>query len=158
MQMPRLGQEWAGTEIALLSDMQIGMWWANLGMVSRAVGRAVEGQPDAVLLAGDFLYSTDPSIDSQVRTVLDILDPLVDSGIPTFAVLGNHDHAVDAAEELTAAFENNGIHVLRNQALPLTSGPEGSNRLYVVGIGSELAGSSDIEAALSEVPAEAPPS
>lgn len=86
--LPALGQEWAGTEVALFSDLQVGMWWANTGMVERVVDRVVQADPDAVLLGGDFLYSADPGGAVQVSTVLELLAPLADAGTPMFAVLG----------------------------------------------------------------------
>lgn len=48
-------------EVAVLSDLQVGMWFANLGMIERIVDRVVEEEPDAVLIAGDFLYSNYPA-------------------------------------------------------------------------------------------------
>ncbi|MGH2217682.1 metallophosphoesterase, partial [Enterococcus faecalis] len=79
----------------------------------------VEDEPDVALLGGDFVYSSSPSIDEQVDKVLELLDPLLQSGIPTFAVLGNHDYAVGAAEEVTTALEAAGVTVLRNEAAPV---------------------------------------
>ncbi|TFV56652.1 metallophosphoesterase [Geodermatophilus sp. DF01-2] len=149
--LPRLDERWAGTEVALLSDLQVGMWWANTGMVERAVRRAVEAEPDVVLLGGDFLYSSSPSIAEQVDTVLELLDPLVDAGIPTFAVLGNHDLAVGAADELTAMLEGAGIPVLTNESAPVPGG-SGPGGLYVVGVGPALRDVADAEEALGEVP------
>ena len=58
--VPGLADQWRGTEVAVVADLQVGMWWANTGMVERVVDRVVDAQPDAVLLAGDFLYSSDP--------------------------------------------------------------------------------------------------
>lgn len=88
--LPQLEEELAGTEIAVLSDLQLGMWFANHGMVERAVAAAVEADPDVVLLGGDFVYSSDPTIETQIDTLLELIDPLLDSGILTYAVLGNH--------------------------------------------------------------------
>lgn len=44
------------------------MWFANHGMVERAVQAAVEADPDVVLLGGDFVYSSDPTIETQIDT------------------------------------------------------------------------------------------
>jgi predicted MPP superfamily phosphohydrolase len=155
--MPRLGEELAGTEVAVISDFQLGMWFANTGMVSTALETAVDAEPDAVLLGGDFVYSTEPDIETQIDTLLELLAPLLESGIPTFAVLGNHDHAVGAADELTAALEDAGIPVLLNEAAPLP-GPveEPEQRLHVVGIGPETPGLADVDEALAAVPDDAP--
>jgi predicted MPP superfamily phosphohydrolase len=158
--LPELGEEWAGTEVALVSDLQIGMWWSNETMVEQAIGEIVQEAPDVALLGGDFLYSKDPEVATQIDRVVELLDPLVAAGIPTYAVLGNHDYAVGAADELTAALEDAGIAVLRNAALPVPS--PGADPLYVVGIGPEtphvadVSGTVDVEEALADVPDDAP--
>ena len=160
--LPELGEEWAGTDIAVMSDLQIGMWWSNEGMVEKAVGEIVEDEPDVVLLGGDFLYSQEPDVSTQVERVVELLDPLVAADIPTYAVLGNHDYVVGGAEELTTALEDAGIRVLRNAALPIPSPTAGAHPLYVVGIGPEtphvpdVSGRVDVDAALADVPDDAP--
>ena len=155
--LPGVGEELTGTEIAVLSDFQLGMWFANQGMVRRAVETAVAEEPDVVLLGGDFAYSTDHSIQTQIETLLDLLDPLIESGISTYAVLGNHDHAVDAADELRTALEDAGVTVLRNAAVSVP-GPieDPADQLYVVGIGPEVPDLVDVDAALADVPSDAP--
>ena len=134
------------------------MWWANTGMVERVVERVVEEEPDAVLLGGDFVYSNSPSTAEKVDTVMDLLRPLIDAGIPTFAVLGNHDYAVGASEELTAALEDAGIRVLLNEAVPLRVSPnaESARQVYVVGIGPARPELDDVEAAMADLPDAAP--
>ncbi|MGY1835775.1 metallophosphoesterase [Blastococcus sp. SYSU DS0510] len=154
--IPQLDESADGTEVAMISDPQIGMWWANEGMVARAVEEMVEAQPDIALLGGDYVYSEDPSIPEQVESVMELLQPLVDSGIPTYAVLGNHDYKVGAAEELVRAFEDAGITVLRNEAAAVPGTGEGDQALHVVGIGPAWPGEVDVDAALAEVPDEAP--
>jgi predicted MPP superfamily phosphohydrolase len=155
--LPRLGEELAGTEIAVVSDLQLGMWFANQDMVERAVETVVADEPDAVLLGGDFVYSTDPSIEAQIDTLMTLLQPLVNSGIPTYAVLGNHDYKVDAADELTTALEDAGITVLSNAATPVPGPVEDPDeQLYVVGVGPDLPNRVDIDAALADVPDAAP--
>ncbi|MGY1609267.1 metallophosphoesterase [Geodermatophilus sp. SYSU D00700] len=133
------------------------MWFANTGMVERAVATITAAEPDVALLGGDFVYSTDPSIEAQIDTLLELLGPLLDSGIPTFAVLGNHDHAVDAADELTTALEGAGVPVLLNEAAPVP-GPAGADgpALHVVGIGPDTPGLVDVDQALADVPDDAP--
>lgn len=155
--IPRLGEELAGTEVAVVSDFQLGMWFANTGMVARAVETVVAAEPDAVLLGGDFLYSTDPSVEMQIDTLLELLDPLLGAGIPAYAVLGNHDHAVGAADELTTALQGVGIPVLVNE-VAVVPGPvaDPARQLHVVGIGAETAGRADVDAALAGLPEDAP--
>ena len=155
--LPRLPEEHPGTTVAVFSDLQLGMWWANTGMVERIVRRAVEAEPDAVLIAGDFLYSESPDVAEQVEVALDLLAPLLEAGIPTFAVLGNHDYATNGADEVVAALEERGVEVLQNESLPL-SGVEGNGgeALHVVGLGPHRPGLTDPQAALREVPDDAP--
>ncbi len=155
--MPRLGAELDGTELAVISDVQLGMWFANTGMVERAVETAVAAEPDVVLLGGDFVYSTDPDIQTQIDALLELFGPLLDSGIPTFAVLGNHDYAVGAADELTTALEDNGVAVLSNEAAPLPGTADSAGpALHIVGIGPATPGLADVDAALRGVPDDAP--
>ncbi|MCZ2837641.1 metallophosphoesterase [Modestobacter sp. VKM Ac-2985] len=154
VELPRLPAESAGLEVALLADMQIGMWWANTGMVERAVERVVEEDPDLVLLGGDFVYHAGPDVEPEVAAAMDLLSPLLDSGIPTYAVLGNHDYESDAAEELTAALEGAGVPVLLNESVPVPG--TGDDPLHVVGVGPARPGLVDVDQALSGLPAEAP--
>lgn len=155
--LPNLGEEWEGTEVAVFSDLQVGMWWANTGMAERVANRVVEADPDAVLIGGDFLYSHDPGAPAQIDTVLDVLDPLLETDIAVYAVLGNHDYEVGAAEELTDALEQAGVTVLRNEAVPLP-GPDGTapdEPLHLVGVGPARPGLADVESALQNVPEDA---
>ncbi|MCZ2849384.1 metallophosphoesterase [Modestobacter sp. VKM Ac-2978] len=154
VELPRLSAEAAGLEVALLADMQIGMWWANTGMVERAVERVVEAEPDLVLLGGDFVYHAGPDVEPEVAAALDLLAPLLDAGIPTYAVLGNHDYASDAAEELTTALEGAGVPVLLNESVPVPG--TGTDPLHVVGVGPVRPGLVDVDQALSGLPEDAP--
>ncbi|MGY1710754.1 metallophosphoesterase [Geodermatophilus sp. SYSU D00758] len=155
--LPRLGPDLDGTEVAVVSDFQLGMWFGNPGMSARAVEAIAEEEPDVALLGGDFLYSTEPDIAPRIDALLDLLAPLSDAGIPTYAVLGNHDHAIGAADELTRALEGAGVPVLRNEAarVPGTGGEPG-RALWVVGVGPDLPNLVDVDAAFSGVPGDAP--
>ncbi len=53
MEVPNLGSDWEGKKVALLADLQVGMWWGNTEMIKKAVKKAVEAQPAMVLIAGD---------------------------------------------------------------------------------------------------------
>jgi len=154
--IPGLAPGREGMQVAVFADLQTGMWWANDAMVERIVARVVRERPDVVLIPGDFLYSSDPSVAEQVRTVMDQLAPLVESGIATYAVMGNHDHAVGGAEEMTDALETVGIPVLHNEAVVLDGPGSGGPPLYVVGLAASRPGLTDIDAALADVPDDAP--
>ena len=167
---------WEGRQIALIADFQVGMWMANTGTARRIVARLVNDPPAAVLIAGDFLYKADGELDTRIAEAVEIVRPLPAAGVPTFAVLGNHDYSLDLkddsknsemAERLTAALEKAGIRVLRNEVVPMTRAthahtggdspsPPPTSELHVVGIGSHWAEEDDPRAAIGAVPAGAP--
>lgn len=153
--VPALPREWRGQELAVLSDLQVGMWAANLGAAEEAVDMIVEREPAAVLLAGDLLYSDDPPALEQTALVSELLQPLLTSGIPVVAVLGNHDHESGYAAELSARLESIGVDVLRNEIADLRP-PGGGPPLAVVGIGSRRAGLDRPAVAFAALPDDAP--
>ena len=154
--IPNMGQELQGTTVAVLSDLQVGMWWANHGMVARIAERVVELEPDAVLIAGDFVYGHSPDADVQVDTAMDLLSPLFAHELPVFAVLGNHDYAADAVQPLTEALEEHGVELLHNRAARLGLSDSGDTDLHVVGIGAHRPGESRPDEAFDQVPDGAP--
>jgi predicted MPP superfamily phosphohydrolase/membrane-associated phospholipid phosphatase len=163
--IPSLPPEWDGRRIAVAGDLQVGMWWQNTGMMRRVVRRIVDERPAAVLLTGDFIYHAGDRPSDEIEMVIEILRPLAESGIPTFAVLGNHDWGMrtrtdstrsrEAARLLESSLRRLGIRVLRNEAVPLRN-RAGDEPLYVVGIGSRWAGLDEPTRAFARVPEGAP--
>jgi predicted MPP superfamily phosphohydrolase len=160
--LPGLPVAWEGREVAVIADFQVGMWAANTGTVERIVRRLVRRRPAAVLIAGDFAYNADDRVEEVTRRIAELVRPLPEAGIPTLAVLGNHDYSIDlesdpanprVAEAVRSALRSVGVHVLENQAVALRSG--GGAPLYVVGIGSEWAGRARPAEAVARVPAGA---
>ena len=151
--LPGLAPVWEGQKVAFISDIQVGMLFANTGTARRMVDRLVDEPPAAVLLGGDFVYSEDPDPASQISTVLDIVRPLTEAGIPTFAVIGNHDIEVEVADELERRMAGIGIEVLRNEAaaLPPPGDPDGAP-LHIVGLGSHVGDRDHPAQALDDVP------
>lgn len=164
--IPGLPSAWVGERIAVVADYQVGMWGANTGTMRRITERLVEERPAAVLLAGDFVYKAGPDPAEEIRTVVEIVSPLVAAGIPTFAVLGNHDYSLNVkddpkdarlAQRVEGALEGAGIRVLHNEAAALPHGAGGGGEpLHLVGIGSEWAREADPGAALRGVPQGSP--
>ena len=165
--IPGLPREWEGQRIAVIADYQVGMWGANTGTARRMTQRVVEERPAAVLLAGDFVYKAGSDSSELLRTVVEIVSPLKSAGIPTFAVLGNHDYSLDVEDDtrddqlanaVKEALNSAGVRVLENEAVPLHR--EGDRKavqpLYLAGIGSEWAEKADPTAALQQVPPGAP--
>ena len=153
--LPRLPPEWEGKQVALISDLQVGMWGANTATVRDIVRRIIDVEPAAVLIAGDLLYGRAETPREQTHEVVDLLRPLVAAGLPVVAVLGNHDYDTGHAAELAARLTVVGIAVLRNEATEL--GPEdGLPPLYVAGIGARRPGRDHVDIALADVPRTAP--
>lgn len=170
--VPNLPPGWEGQQVALVADFQVGMWGANTGTARRIVQRILDAQPAAAFIAGDFLYKADDDLTGHIAEAVGIVRPLVAAGIPTYAVLGNHDYSMDEkdgpkdgamAARLQRALEQAGIRVLQNEAVPLAlparrggrgAGAAGGARetLYLAGVGSNWAGEDDPAAALAAVP------
>ena len=159
-ELPALPAGWDGQTVALLADFQIGMWGGNTGMVDRAIADAIEKRATVALIAGDFVYRPDSAV---VAEAIVAVRPLIEAGIPTVAVLGNHDYSlmkesserVDRwadllADQLTAL----GVTVLLNDAVPIPA-PNGDS-LWIAGVGSSWAGLDDVDATLAAVPTGAP--
>ena len=183
--IPALPAAWEGQRIALIADAQVGIFLSNTDTVRRAVARLVEIKPAAVLIAGDFIYHpladepeevreeferdefNEEALD-ELREVVELLRPLQRAGIPTYAVLGNHDYGLKSAtvsplpslaQNVAQGLERIGIHVLRNEATKLpspdaTAAPDAP--LWLVGFGPHLTKEDDTRAALAQVPDGAP--
>ncbi len=158
-ELPGLPPGWDGETVALVADFQIGMWLGNTGMVEEAVDDAIDDGVALALIAGDFIYKPDSA---RVRRAVELVRPLVEAGIPTVAVLGNHDYSLmkessavveTYADYLTQELERAGVRVLHNDATPVVAG---GDTLWVAGVGSSWAGKADVAAALAAVPAGAP--
>lgn len=161
VELPALSAEWSGATVALLADLQVGMWWHNRGMIGKAVDAALDADADLILIAGDFVYAPDTAV---VDEAVSLVRPLGDAGIPVLAVFGNHDFSMmshssrvrlEIARYLEERLRDVGIRVLENESVAI-SGREAGALLHVAGVGSAWAGRSDPEEALADVPAGAP--
>jgi predicted MPP superfamily phosphohydrolase len=156
VEVPSLPQQWEQREIAFVSDVHVGIPLANTDTTRRAVDWITAHRPAAVLLGGDFLYASGPDPAGQVDTLVDLLRPVTQAGIPTYAVFGNQDAA--AAPRLYGALTDLGIRVLANEvaALPPPGGPPDA-LLHLVGIAPhQPVRLDDPQAALAPLPADAP--
>lgn len=154
--IPGLPREWEGARVALISDFQVGIVLDNAGTARRMVGRIVEERPDLVLLGGDFVYSASPDPARQVATVVDLFRPLTEAGLPTYAVLGNHDVEQGVGPLLKEELGEIGIPVLSDEAVPLSPDSASGPPLYLVGIAPHLPGRDDPVEAVHDVPEGAP--
>lgn len=165
--LPRLPESWEGQQVAVIADLQIGMWLSNSQTVRRIITRVVKKRPALVLIAGDFVYLYGKRPSSAINKAVKLVRPLVEAGLPTYAVLGNHDYRMPTerapkdealAERVRAALEAAGVRVLHNEAIPLVSPSKRASEppLYLVGIGSHVAREAHPEGALAGLPHNAP--
>lgn len=160
VEIPDLPADWQGRRVALIADLQIGMWWDNVGMVRKTIRKIISARPALVVIAGDFVYKADSTV---VREAVSLVRPLAQAGLPTVAVLGNHDYSMMKHDEppdeniarlLESELERAGINVLSNESLSVRPGGDG-DVLYVAGLDSEWAGRSRPGQALAAVPDDA---
>lgn len=158
--IPNLPSPWQGKKIAQISDFQIGLWGDNRGTARKSVTQIIEAKPEVALISGDFIFHPGKDPEAEITTAVDIVRPLVDAGIPTYAVLGNHDYGMSSkkaqpnlelANRVKTALENAGITVLENEAVQLRS-PDSNQPLYLVAVGSLWANRDNVDRALGGVP------
>lgn len=130
--------------IAHLTDQHVGRVTA-MAVQHRAVDLALEGEPDVVLLTGDFVCHS-----------LDYLDALTEVvrrfERPTFAVLGNHDHW-SGGEEVRRALRRGGVEVLDNANTTITVRGQ---PLQLVGLDDAYTGHADRARALKGLRTDRP--
>lgn len=150
--IPNLPASWEDKEIAVIGDFQIGMWMDNDSTVEQMAEELVEMDPSAVLFLGDYVYHSVNNHAAERQRVKELIQPLTDSDIPVFAVLGNHDYGMSSetvvpneelAQEVKSMLEDVGITVLHNEAVPLNltengveAGSASPESLYLVGLGA----------------------
>jgi predicted MPP superfamily phosphohydrolase len=143
VEIPALPAAWNGQQIALIADLQLGMWLNNTDTIRRIIGRLIIRRPAAVLIAGDFIYHpiedepeemreefepSDYREDAleEIRRAVDLIRPIRDAGIPVYAVFGNHDYGMETesvvalpwlADLVATSLSAIGVQVLGNQAV-----------------------------------------
>jgi uncharacterized protein len=183
--IPDLPNAWEGERVAFISDIQIGMWMGNEDTVRRIVLRIVKQKPAAVLIGGDFIYhptegdgapeamaerdeEAKAAAIQEIERAVDLFSPFAYMGIPVYAVLGNHDYAMETrsslkltwvAQRLKTTLQNAGIRVLENEAVALELGDsrnrEADQPLFLVGIGPYYPDEDQVQKAFSDVPENA---
>jgi len=138
--VPGLDPAHDGLRVAQLSDLHVGPRTPR-ETVQAAIAQANGFRPDLVVLTGDFLSSRRSELDA-------MREQLGGLAAPAVAVLGNHDHWVDA-RGAAEALRGHGYEVLENAwtTLRLRGAP-----LTLVGVGDHLTHHEDVEASFRGLP------
>lgn len=151
----------AGLRIAVLTDLHVGSPFHGVGKLEEIVRRTMAETPDLVVILGDLVIHG--VLGGRFVEPEEIADRLGELSAPlgVYAVLGNHDHWLDATR-VTAALETNGIGVLEDLAVELPTDRRGSlgdssadpvgRAVWLAGVSDYWEGAHDITGALSSVP------
>lgn len=149
--VPGLAPPLEGVTIAHLTDFHVGMAGTRRSTLRRAVALAIAAHPDLIALTGDFVHN------GRWLPQAGLFNELADSA-PTFAVLGNHDHAASptATERVVAELRSQGAMVLRNEhaIVPLRGG---AASIVVVAVDDPSQDRDNLSAAMVGLPASPDP-
>lgn len=121
---------WEGMRIAVISDLQLGLWRDNPGVAAAALRRAVAERPDLIVLLGDYLGTGTDTV-----ALKSALTPL--RGHPVLAVLGDRDIRSDSlGAAITRTLAAGGVRVLKNSAVSWSFGGDTAN---IAGVDPDLA-------------------
>ncbi|WP_141504042.1 metallophosphoesterase [Paenibacillus luteus] len=93
--------------ILQISDLHVDRLRVSAERIRREIAKA---KPDYIVLTGDYTYK-----ERFLPRVAYYLKVIADSGIPVYAVLGNHDYELPRLKRLLDLFKAHGIPVLRNE-------------------------------------------
>ncbi len=151
--VPGWPSELAGMRVAVLTDLHVGSPYKGLESLRELVRRTNELEPDLILLPGDFVVQG--ILGGDFVHPDDLAPALAGLRAPlgVFAVMGNHDWWLRRPRELIAAFGENDIPLLLDEAVRIDSGKA---PFWIVGIGDFWETAHDVDAALAMVTDDAP--
>jgi predicted MPP superfamily phosphohydrolase len=142
--LPGLAAVFDGMRIVQLSDIHMDEF-TEPSFLRLAVDRINRLQPDAILLTGDYVSDGLSSNRQAVGAAWQCAGVLNEFTCRNrYAILGNHDVAVGAAD-ITRALVANNITVLTNACLPIE---HAGSRIWLAGLGDPLIGNPDPELAI----------
>lgn len=142
----------ADYRVAVVSDIHAGAPYIGLEKIDRMVAMIQKKKPDLVLLPGDFvIQEVLGGSFIAPETLAQHLKPLLLQS-KFYAVLGNHDAWLDS-KRVQAAFENVGIAVLEDRAIPIT---KKQCQFWLLGLSDYTEGRLEYHQAFSMVPIDSP--
>lgn len=146
--LPRLAKVFSGFRIVQVSDIHAGEQFMpeHLGEI---VQKVLVLKPDAVLITGDFVYSSPQMTKAILDQTADLLSQ-ISSSIPTYAVMGNHDHWWDVSR-VREMLRNANVNELANDFFTIK---KDDATLHICGVDDFYERKSELEPILSNLPHE----
>jgi predicted MPP superfamily phosphohydrolase len=139
--IPTLPPSFDGFRIAQLSDIHQGSFTAQ-STIEHAIRMTLDLAPDLIVLTGDYV------LDVMNSAALYAIFSQIAAHGSVFAILGNHDHWLDA-EWARQVLADARIPELRNASQPVT---RGSEAIWLVGVDDIWERQNDLPLALTNVP------
>ncbi|MFZ1866379.1 MAG: metallophosphoesterase [Polyangiales bacterium] len=133
-----------GLRVAHLTDLHVGRV-TPMAVQYDAVSMTNAGDPDIVVISGDFVCHSQVYLDDLTEVISKI-------EAPVFAVLGNHDHWA-GADSVRKALKQGGAEVLDNANTTVTVGHQ---RLQIVGLDDAYTGHADLQQAVKGLRSDLP--
>jgi hypothetical protein len=125
VRLARLPKSFEGFRIAQLSDIHMGPF-TTAGYVRRCVAITNGLEPDLIVMTGDYI-AWDPGAEREaVRVLAGLRAP---QGV--FGCLGNHEEESNTEDYVAGLFAEQGIHVLRQQRVPIQLASETVNLMGI---------------------------
>jgi predicted MPP superfamily phosphohydrolase len=125
VRLAHLPKTFDGFRIAQLSDIHMGPF-TTADYIRRCVAITNGLKPDLIVLTGDYI-AWDPGVGSEVvRALAGLRAP---QGV--FGCLGNHETESNTEDYVTSLFEEQGIHILRQQRTPIHLASETVNLMGI---------------------------
>lgn len=148
LKLPRLAQLFSGFRLVQISDIHAGEQWMPAQLES-VVEKVIALKPDIVAITGDFVYSS-PVMNDEILTRTEAALATLSSHVPTYAVMGNHDHWWDV-ERIRSALArsnvvelNNGVHTLKRDGASL----------HLCGVDDVYERKDDLDRVLNQLPSD----
>ena len=139
--LPGLSPGMNGMRVVQLSDIHLDEYTEPY-FLRQVIDRVNQLQPDMVILTGDYISDILGNRKYAVGAAWQCASILHEIQCKmTYAILGNHDVAVDAGE-VTTALNANGIIVLRNEYLPLDFN---GGRIWLAGLDDVVEGQPNLD-------------
>jgi predicted MPP superfamily phosphohydrolase len=135
LKLPRLDPAFKGLRLVQISDFHLGQWM-NEERLDHVIEMAAELAPDYYILTGDYLEYHPYGMPNEPATYQGSIDTIsrsfskLSALCPTIAILGNHDHMINA-EWVENALSQAGVVVLRNSVKTIH---RGASELHIAAV------------------------